>query len=121
MRIEEVLAYVDETKPHQYDDRTLIAWLNNLEGRIVKEVIETHESEETIEFNGYTEDDMSKELLVPEPYTDLYAYYLFAMIDFHNGEFDRYTDSRIMFNNALSEFKRWYNRNHMPVSGALRF
>lgn len=120
MRIDELLTNVCEVKPNQYQDNILIDWINSVEGRIVKEVFETHEQKEPVVFNGYSENDMDAELLVEAPYTDLYKYYLFAMIDFANGETDKYENSMIMFNNSYSEYKAWYNRTHMPLYKPLR-
>lgn len=120
MRVDELLAKVMELKPNQYEYNILIDWLSALEGKIVKEIFETHEQEEPVEFHGYTESDMNAELLVIDPYADLYKYYLFAMIDFNNGETDRYANSMIMFNNAYAEYRAWYNRTHMPLYKPLR-
>lgn len=120
MRIDELLANVQEMKPNQYSDQILIGWISSLEGKIVKEVFETHEQEEPIVFHGYTEADMDVELLVEESYTDLYKYYLHAMIDYSNGETDRYENSMIMFNNTYAEYKAWYNRTHKPLHRPLR-
>ena len=133
MTINELLTEVDELKPNQYEDALKIGWISNLDHRIVKEVILTHELPAMVEtdedgnevikefsFNGYTEDDMGTELIVREPYSELYKFYLFAMIDFYNGETDRYTNSMIMFNNAFSSFANDYNRTHMPLGEHLK-
>lgn len=136
MKIEEALALVDNLKPNQYDDQVKIKWLSDLDGKVFKEVIKTHElpfvevekiSEITGEsytvleqiepvYAGYTEYDMGKELLVNEPYSDIYTYYIFAMIDFHNQEMDRYTNSMLMFNAKYDEFAAYYNRTYRPMS-----
>lgn len=134
MTIAEVLAQVDALKPNQYDDQMKIAWLSTLDGKIYAEVMLTHElpfvEKETydeitgesilemvpLEFNGYTEYDMNTDLLVKEPYTDIYTNYVFAMIDYHNQEMDRYNNSMLMFNSRYAMFKAWYNKNHMPLS-----
>jgi hypothetical protein len=120
--ISQILAKVDELKPHQYEDAVMIGWLGSLEQKILDEVILTHElpEGEEPEFNGYTDDDMGTELLVPDPYSELYIYYLFAMIDFHNGETERYGNSMIMYNNAFSSFFNHYNRTHKPISAPVR-
>ena len=58
---------------------------------------------------------MDTELLAPDPYTDLYKYYLFSMIDFTNEEMDRYTNSMLMFNNSWQEFVNYWYRTHGTV------
>ena len=41
----------------------------------------------------------------------------FAMkIDFANNEYRKYNNSASMYNQSLLEFKKWYNREHMPKS-----
>jgi hypothetical protein len=110
----------------------MIKWISNLEERIIHEVIETHELHEgeqpgredpdgkPSEFHAYSEEDKDVELLVPDPYSELYVYYIFSMIDFHNGETDRYSNSMIMYNNAYSNWFNHYNRTHMPKGVPLR-
>lgn len=130
MTVNELLTEVDELKPNQYDDRLKIGWISNLDMQIVNDVILTHENqpvtkdeegnEIAFEFNGYTEADMDTELLVKEPYSELYKFFLFAMIDFYNGETDRYTNSMMMYNAAFSDYCNYYNRTHMPVGHPLR-
>lgn len=58
---------------------------------------------------------MDTELLVPDPYTDLYKYYLFSMIDFTNEEMDRYTNSMLMFNTSWQEFVNYWYRTHDTI------
>ena len=41
MTIDEVLAEIEEVKPHQYDNSLLIRWLGQLEGKIVTEIENT--------------------------------------------------------------------------------
>ena len=57
-------------------------------------------------------------LLVPEPYSMLYLYYLTAQIDFLNGELARYNNSMVMYNTALSTYADYVNRTRMPLQRA---
>lgn len=121
--INDILTELDAVKPNQYDDDLKITWLSKLERMIVNDVILTHkllEDEEYPEFNGYTENDMSAELIVPDPYSELYTLYLMAQIDFYNNETDRYADSMIMFNNSYRDFTRYFNRTHLPLPSPLK-
>lgn len=116
MTINELISEVDELKPNQYGDDQKIKWINKLEGTIVKEIIKTHEPDEElgdVEFTEYTETtNMDTELVVKAPYTDLYKFYLFSMIDMHNEEYDRYQNSAQMFNASYQEFANYWNRTH---------
>ena len=119
-RIIDILSEVDELKPNTYEDAQKIKWISTVEASLYRDVYETHEHEEEIKFNGYSEDDMNTELWLPDSYADIYTYYVMALIDFHNGEIDRYNNSMIMYMTALNDFKAWYNRTHTPISRELK-
>jgi hypothetical protein len=53
---------------------------------------------------------LNDNLIVPEPYDKMYKEYLFAMIDFHNREYESYNNNVIMYNNTLEEFAKWYKQ-----------
>lgn len=116
MTIGELFAQIDELKPSQYDDSVKTIWLNEIEGRIVKELIEVCEPDadmEGFEFHGYTDaTPIDTELAAKEPYAVLYRYYLYAMIDLANEETDRYQNNSILFNQAYQDFANYWYRTH---------
>jgi hypothetical protein len=120
MTIEQLFAILDEEKPNTYSDSSRIRWLNDIEGRIMEELVKTHKGSEEVTYDGYTEADVQAELIAKPPYDNLYLYYLYAMIDFSNMETERYNNSMIMFNQAYQDFASWYNRTHMPLATPLR-
>lgn len=122
MTISEAITECDELKPNQYSDTHKLRWLTDIEKTIMNEIILTHEreikegGEETGEFNGYDEDtDYETELIAPDPYSQLYVFYLMAMIDFYNGETTKYQNSYVMFNAKYQEFANYWNRTHKTV------
>ena len=129
MTVEEILAQVDEIKANTYDENIKILWLSELEGRIFNDIILTHEHDlvedeegNMVEptFTGYDESSENVDVIAPDTYADLYRNYLFTMIDYSNGETDRYTNSMLMFNNSYEQFEIWYNRTHKPIQKPLR-
>lgn len=118
MTIAEAIAQCDAMKPNQYSEAQKVAWLSNLDGMIKLEVIDTHEGGDLIEFTPYgaLTDLDTTDLLVSEPYADLYTKWLFAMIDFNNAEFTRYNNSMMMFNSAYGNYATYYNRTVLPLS-----
>ena len=58
----------------------------------------------TLDFDG-----TGVEVAVRPPHDKLYAAYLTAMIDFANGEYNKYQNSMQLFNLAFGEFARWYS------------
>lgn len=121
MTINDAITQVNTLKPHQIPDEIMVRWLSVLEGKIIDEIILTHELSERVEFNGYTINDMDTELMVPDTYADVYIYYLEAMIDQTNNEGARYASSMNMFNNAWQDYANYYNRNNRPIGRPLKF
>jgi hypothetical protein len=121
MTINEVITQVQELKPNQIPDEIMVRWLSVLEGKIIDEIILTHELSEIVEFTGYTINDMDTELMVPDTYADVYIYYLEAMIDQTNNEGARYASSMQMFNSAWQSYANFYNRNNKPIGYPLKF
>jgi len=78
------------------------------------------EFEQTEEFSGYGENDYETELLIEEPYAEVYTFYIMSMIDYYNGETARYANSSAMFNNAYMEYAAYYNRTHEPITVPLK-
>ena len=97
-------------------------WLNEVDQTIFKELVKTHEYGTELVFGGYDRTDESGAdsvvLLAPEPYSQLYVYYLCAQIDMQNQEFDLYRNNAALYNKAYSDYASYYNRKIMPVSGA---
>ncbi len=116
MTVIEAIEILDKLRPNQYKVPQKLRWLSDLDGKVFEDIYLTHEDNEFEIFDRYTEDDMTKELLIPEPYTEIYEHYLSAQIYYNNNEMARYSNAMIMFNNAFAEFGAWYNRKHKPVS-----
>lgn len=93
-------------RPNAFSRDILTAWVNEVEGIIQTEVLLRGRGE--IITYDYGENSNS-EMLVPPPHDKLYYLYLCAMIDFANGEADRYQNSMAMFNAALDEYTVWYD------------
>lgn len=121
MTINEVITQVQTLKPHDIPDEILVRWLSVLEGKIIDEIILTHELAERTEFNGYTINDMDTELIVPNTYADVYIYYLEAMIDQTHNEGARFNSSMQMFNSAWQDYANYYNRNNKPLGSPFKF
>lgn len=121
MTIIEAITMIDSIKPNTYTQAQKIAWLSTLDEMIKKEIIDTHEGGEAVDFSGYGEDtNINDALLVPSPYDEIYIFWLESKIDYWNGERPKYNNSITMFNNAYSTYQEYYNRLHRPL-GARRF
>lgn len=113
MTIREVLARVDTIRQNAYTDGEKIAMLNTIEGRIYREILEKT-ADFTGEFIPFQEGEEERELTVPVPYTDIYVFYLAAMMDFYNGDSGRYNDTMVLFNQAWEDYAAHYMERYKP-------
>ena len=122
MIIMEALHRIDELKPNSYSQAEKIKWLSSLDGVIKSEIIDTHEGGEDVAFSEYPENvALTTVLLVPPPYDDIYLRWLEAQIDYNNGEYGKYNNSLIAYNDAYDLYQRHYNRTHMPKGTKFKF
>jgi hypothetical protein len=122
MTVMEALHRADALKPNMYTNAEKIKWLSILDGIIKKEIIDTHEGGEDVVFCGYEEDvELTTELLVPAPFDDIYIHWLEAQIDYTNGEYGKYGNSKAMYNTSYDAYKNHYNRTHMPKGNKFKF
>lgn len=117
MTIKECIDIVDNIKPNQYTIKEKVMWLSFVDETIINDVLKTHEGYDGRydNFEGYTEDKLSVTLIVKSPYDRLYTAYLKMKIDQENGETARYNNSAALYNTYMMEFRRYYNKTHMPI------
>lgn len=65
-----------------------------------------------------TYDGSGVETICGPPHEKIYIYYLLAMMDFHNGEYDRYANTMEMFNRFYSAYCKWFTHHFDPGTGA---
>ena len=118
MTIKECIDAVDNLKPNQYTLRDKVQWLSFVDEVIINDVLKTHEGYDGRydTFTGYTEDDLATSLIVQSPYDRLYTAFLVMKIDQENGEVARYNNSASLFNSYMTEFRKYYNKTHLPLS-----
>lgn len=122
MTIIEAIQAVDSLKPNSYSELEKIQWLSELDGTIKAEIIDTHEDDEEITFNGYDETTLLEtELIVTAPYDRLYKSWLESRIDYANGDYTRYNNSVTVFNTDYLSYQRAYNSKHMPKGTKIKF
>ena len=122
MKLMEAIHAADLLIPNAYGMEEKIRWLSELDGKIKREIIDTHEGYDLIPFDGYTtETDPDTQLLANPPYDGLYLDYLQMKFDYYNGETKRYENSADAFEAAYSDFQRYFNRTAMPVRRQRRY
>lgn len=112
MRLSEVIKRVDDIKPNAFSNETKTGWINDCEGMVQTEVFLFA----PVEIIAYEYDrDANTPLLVDAPHDKLYVSYLTAMVDFANGEYNRYQNTMQMFNAHFSEFMRYFAQRYRPA------
>lgn len=117
MNIQEALDLADGMKPNMMTRQTKIHFLQEIDQKIYTEILLTHEHDEEEEVMPEydTETDDGTELIVPDPYSSLYPFWIMSRIDLLNQELDKYNNDRALFENAYNEMHDWWNRTKMPV------
>ena len=122
MTIAEAMDRIQRMKPSRYTPRDMIGWLNELDGRVWRELVLNHEHEEGAEFPGYDQEtSLETVLLVPYPYDGIYEHWMASRIDQGNMELGKYQNDAILFNNAWDEYARFYTTHHMPKQTVAEF
>ena len=122
MTIMGAINHVDAVKPNGYSQTEKVKWLSTLDGIVKAEIIDTHEGGESVPFEEYGETTaLTKELLIPHPYDDVYIKWLEAQIDYANGEYNKYNNSITLYNKAFADYERAYNRTHMPIGKKIKY
>ena len=110
MTVQEAMLRADELRPNTFSEDMKFLWLSELDGRIKTDIFDTHKGYEEIENPTYNLGNRTKALFVPEPYADIYSYWLFMKMDFMNGEFDRFNNDAMLYNTAWLAFANHVNR-----------
>lgn len=107
--LQQALTRIDAICPNAWDETAKLLWLNECESMIQTRILGTA-PEQCITYDVDT--DRSTKLLVPAPFDRLYVYYVIAMCDYAAHETAHYTDSMMLFNAALDEYAKWYQRTN---------
>lgn len=117
MTMQQAIDQIDMLKPNMFPVEQKKQWLSEVDKMVWHEIYMTHEGvAPESSFEGYDQDtDPSVELLVPEPYTDIYRHYMATMMDLANAESGKYMQDKSLFNAAYQTFGDFWRRTHMPI------
>lgn len=142
MKIIEAIERADKLLNNNYSEEQKTNWLEELDGRILKEVYINHEvlcelaETQWIQYliNKFlplyesagkeiaTTEELrvtaDEELLLPMQYHDIYIYFLINKYALHNGEFERaeYYDSK--YRSLYEQYTNWVTRTYKPIQKA---
>ena len=106
-----VIEQVDAKRINAYSEEDKFRWISDVDGMIKKFILK----EEVIEPYKFPEDG-DRELLAPYPFDEMYGFYVEAMVDYYNREYDYYNEVLTMFYTRFDEYRKAYIREHMPKS-----
>lgn len=109
-----VLDIIDSIKPNAFSEEAKTAWINEVEGLVQTEVF-LLAIEDVVQYTW--PENAAATLLAKPPHDKIYWVYLSAMVDFANGEYDKYQNTMQMFNQFFGEYMRWYARTYNPADG----
>lgn len=132
MTVAGIIEQFNTERPNQVDDDIKLGWLKKCEQMIINEIIISHEhdlaDEDKVSLTvhgstlritpaGSLEShmdtfDMDTNLLVQEPYDDLYIWYLDQRIGFTQSDTKRYNMAVVQYNNALLSYQQYFNRTY---------
>jgi hypothetical protein len=122
MTILEAIERVDSLRHNTFTQEEKIGWLAQVDALVAQELIRTHEGADGEPFQGYdSRTPLDRELLVPNPYDELYLHYLEAQMDYYHGEYDRYNRSMGMYQAVWLAFANFYNRSNRPLGQRFRY
>ena len=111
--LQQALTRIDAICPNAWDETAKLLWLNECESMIQMRILGAA-PEACITYAADT--DRSTTLIVPAPFDRLYVYYVIAMCDYAAHETAHYADSMMLFNAALDEYAKWYQRTNGSVT-----
>lgn len=119
MTVEGMIEQYNMERPNSVEDAVKRDFLKKCEANILDSCILLYdplvgerteeEWQEYMDNFGY-----ESELIVKEPYDDIYVYFLDQRISFNNNDKVRYNNASRLFDNMFLAFKQKYNREHFP-------
>lgn len=145
MKIIEAINRIDSLIHNTYSQNDKVIWLSEVDGKVKRLILDTHEKDKTVSieksgaalggvtgsdsvlegigsFSGYgPHTDTGTELLIPEPFSKAYLFWMEAQIHYYNGEYDKYNNAIDMYNTEFTAYKNHYNRTHTPKGTKMKF
>lgn len=123
MTINDAISIVDEMKPNMMSRTLKLKYLTECEQLIHSEILLKHEHPAAQDAKPvYTQEtNPETELLAPDPYSEIYTFYLMSQIDRQNQEDGRYYNDRQDFERAWDTLGDWWTREHMPIQAVREF
>ena len=106
MKVGEAIERADALRPNPFSSEEKMQWLSEIDGKISKQILKRDD------FKAYELKDFREtKLLAEDAYTDIYLFYLCAMIDFFSRDYGEYNNSVKMFNSLYEKYAKEKHSN----------
>lgn len=106
MKIREVIEAVDTYRPgNNFDNDFKLSLIKHLEARLYNEYFADLNLYPSLPLYTTYANDCEKELLIEQPYSQLYVLYIISEIDFLLDDIERYNNEYMRFNTLLMEYQ----------------
>ena len=113
MTIAEAIEKADVIRPNALTHDLKLMWVQKVNSQMAEFMGE--DIPWPITEDEYDEDAGATELIVPDPYDELYIWYLCAMIDIAQEDTALFGNDMQLYNAANSEFRRWHRRGNPHI------
>lgn len=117
MKIAEAIQKFDKLVYNDFSQEEKVKWLSQLDGTIKKRLIDTHCQKEPVIWEPYGAgtDLNATELLVPEPFDELYMVYLEMQVHRYMQEYGKYNNSAGLFHTLFDRYACAYGQTHEAI------
>ncbi len=119
MTVKEAIDKTDALVPNVCPYAKKASWLSELDKKTEKEFFSyfTHNERS---FEGGYGSCPERQLLIPDPFSETYIYYLALKTALSEGDTGAYTNFSQLFNSEYLSFKNWYSRFHTAVNISIK-
>lgn len=107
----EMINSVLQIKPSVLDTSALLSFLNRVEAKLRKKIL-NETSFAPLLFENIGTDT----LLLDQEDSEIYEYYLCSQIDLHSNDIASYNNYTMMYNNAMAEYENRYKSKNGTVA-----
>ena len=120
MTVAGMIEQIDLERPNSVEDSVKRDWLRKCEANLLDAVILLRtplEGEKTPEeWQEYLDTfSFDSEMILKEPYDDLYIHYIDQRMALNNNDTKRYNVASRLHDNMFLAFQQKYNREHLPI------
>lgn len=116
MKLKELIEKINKLKLNEYDEDQLAEWVTELENYMILNIFNRAEGMDYEQVRYRYEEDGETELMVPDPFSEVYLHYLASKIDYWQQEIESYNNSVLLYNTAYQAFADYMRRKHKPKS-----